>query len=60
MNFTCLLLRYRVTCGEHSLRSQGKYEVTLQVKEVILHPKYVEASTSGFDIAVYKVKLNNP
>ena len=26
-----------------------------QVVEVIVHPRYVEASTSGFDIAVYKV-----
>jgi len=46
---------YRITCGEHSLRGRGKYEVTLQVIEVIVHPKYIEASTSGFDIAVYKV-----
>ena len=46
---------YRITCGEHSLRGHGDYEVTLQVVKVIVHPKYVEASTSGFDIAVYKV-----
>ena len=46
---------YRITCGEHSLRGRGKYEVTLQVVEVLVHPKYIEASTSGFDIAVYKV-----
>jgi secreted trypsin-like serine protease len=46
---------YRVTCGEHSLRGIGRYEVTLQVTEVIIHPKFVEASTSGFDIGVYKV-----
>ena len=26
-----------------------------QVTEVIIHPRYVEASSSGFDIAVYKV-----
>ena len=29
-----------------------------QVTQVIVHPRYVEASTSGFDIAVYKVKVN--
>jgi len=47
--------RYTITCGEHSLQKQDKYEVTLQVTEVIIHPRYVEASSSGFDIAVYKV-----
>ena len=26
-----------------------------QVTEVVIHPRYVEASSSGFDIAVYKV-----
>ena len=46
---------YSITCGEHSLRRRDTYEVTLQVISVIVHPKYVEASTSGFDIAVYKV-----
>ena len=47
--------RYTITCGEHSLQKQDTYEVTLQVTEVIIHPRYVEASSSGFDIAVYKV-----
>jgi len=44
-----------VVKNEHSLRGHGDHEVTLQVVKVIVHPKYVEASTSGFDIAVYKV-----
>jgi len=47
--------RYTITCGEHSLQKQDKYEVNLQVQEVIVHPRYEEASSSGFDIAVYKV-----
>jgi len=46
---------YTITCGEHSLQRDDKYQVTLQVTQVIVHPRYVEASTSGFDIAVYKV-----
>ena len=62
---------YRVTCGEHSLRSRDDYEVVLQVTDVVVHPRfaasgfafhhgsfrcrYLEASTSGHDIAVYKV-----
>ena len=29
----------------------------LKVQEVIVHPRYEEASSSGFDIAVYKVGL---
>jgi len=47
--------KYTITCGEHSLQKQDTYQVTLQVTEVIIHPRYVEASSSGFDIAVYKV-----
>jgi len=47
--------RYTITCGEHSLQKQDSYQVTLQVQQVIVHPRYEEASTSGFDIAVYKV-----
>ena len=31
----------------------------LKVQQVIVHPRYEEASSSGFDIAVYKVKYNN-
>jgi len=46
---------YRVTCGEHSLRSRDDHEVVLQVTDVVVHPRYLEASTSGHDIAVYKV-----
>ena len=51
---------YSITCGEHSLRRRDTYEVTLQVISVIVHPKYVEASTSGYDIAVYKVSPEIP
>jgi len=47
--------KYTITCGEHSLQKEDKFQVTLQVTEVIIHPRYVEASSSGFDIAVYKV-----
>merc|ERR1719500_658487 len=36
---------YRVTCGEHSLRSRDKHEVVLQVTDVVVHPRYLEAST---------------
>jgi len=46
---------YRVTCGEHSLRSRDDHEVVLQVTDVVVHPRYLEASTSGHDIAIYKV-----
>jgi len=46
---------YKVTCGEHSLRGDDDYEVTLTVTQVIIHHKYIEASSSGYDIAVYKV-----
>ena len=44
-----------MTCGEHSLRSTDKHEVSMTVSQVIIHPKYIEASSSGYDIAVYKV-----
>jgi hypothetical protein len=30
---------YRVTCGEHNLRSKDQYEVSMQVTEVIIHPR---------------------
>ena len=53
---TSLLVICQVTCGEHSLREDDDHEVTLTVTEVILHPKYIEASSSGYDIAIYKVQ----
>ena len=37
------------------MRSSDKHEVTMTVTQVIIHPKYIEASSSGFDIAIYKV-----
>ena len=27
----------------------------VKVTSVVIHPKYIEASSSGYDIAVYKV-----
>ncbi|XP_040582967.1 serine protease 33 [Lepeophtheirus salmonis] len=47
---------YSIVCGEHNLRRKDKYEVSLKVVEVIVHPLYRRASTTGNDIAIYKVE----
>ena len=47
--------KYRVVCGEHNLRRTDKYEVTMQVTDIKMHPDYWSASKSGRDMAIYKV-----
>ena len=37
---------YRVTCGEHSLRSRDDYEVVLQVTDVVVHPRFIRCFCS--------------
>eukprot|EP00096_Caligus_rogercresseyi_P011233 TRINITY_DN4357_c0_g1_i1.p2 TRINITY_DN4357_c0_g1~~TRINITY_DN4357_c0_g1_i1.p2 ORF type:complete len:452 (-),score=65.83 TRINITY_DN4357_c0_g1_i1:1528-2883(-) len=47
--------QYSIVCGEHNLRRADRYEVTMRVIEVVVHPKYRSASRTGYDIAIYKV-----
>ena len=51
--------KYRVVCGEHNLRRTDKYEVTMQVTDIKMHPDYWSASKSGRDMAIYKVSGHN-